>query len=68
MLALLWASLTFGVIWFGAELNDYRFLGFPLGFYMAAQGLLLLYLLIIWFYNRQMRRLEVEMMPRTEGR
>lgn len=56
----IWIFATFVMNWFARELNAFVFLGFPLGFYMDAQGLLLIYLAIIWFYNRQMRRLEAE--------
>jgi putative solute:sodium symporter small subunit len=56
-----WVVVTFGLGWFSDELNRFTFLGFPLGFYMAAQGSLLLYLAMIAFYNRYMRKLEEEM-------
>ncbi len=56
----LWLCVTFGVNWFARELNAYIFVGFPLGFYMAAQGVLVIYLLIIWYYNRQMKKLDAE--------
>jgi putative solute:sodium symporter small subunit len=52
--------VTFGLSWFADWLNHWRFLGFPLGFYMAAQGSLLIYLLLIWIYNRRMRQLDAE--------
>lgn len=60
MLLVLWIGVTFGLSWFAPELNDYHFLGFPLGFYFAAQGQLLIFLGIIWFYNRRMDRLDAE--------
>lgn len=56
----LWATVTFVLNWFAPELNDYTFFGFPLGFYMAAQGQMLIFLGIIWFYNRRMDRLDEE--------
>ncbi len=55
-----WLLVTFGVNWFARELNEYIFVGFPLGFYMAAQGVLVIYLLIIWYYNRRMKKLDAE--------
>ena len=55
-----WMVLTFSLGWFAGELNSVVIAGFPLGFYMAAQGALLIYLLIIWFYNRRMKRLDAE--------
>ena len=58
ILLILWLSITFGVAWFARALNDWSVEGFPVGFYMAAQGLLLIYLLIIGGYNRYMRKLD----------
>lgn len=60
MLLLVWLVVTFGTTWFARDLNAYSFLGFPLGFYMEAQGALLIYLLIIWYYNRKMRQFDAE--------
>ena len=34
--------------WYARELNSITFLGFPLGFYMSAQGSLIIYVVIIW--------------------
>ncbi|NHC07738.1 putative solute:sodium symporter small subunit [Azonexus fungiphilus] len=59
-LLLLWVILTFGVSWFARELNEYRFFGFPFGFYFAAQGILLCYLGIIVHYSRRMNQLDAE--------
>lgn len=55
-----WLLVTFGVNWYADELNELTFLGFPLGFYLAAQGELLIYLLIIWVYNKRMDALDAE--------
>lgn len=57
---LLWVAVTFGLGWFSDELNRFAFLGFPLGFYMAAQGTLLVYLAMIAIYNHRMRKIEEE--------
>lgn len=59
-LILIWTVITFGLTWFAADLNDFSVFGFPLGFYMAAQGNLVIYLALIWFYNRRMRKVEEE--------
>jgi len=56
----IWAVVTFVLPWFAADLNAVNLAGFPLGFYMAAQGNLLIYLALIWFYNRWMRNVEEE--------
>lgn len=59
-LLVLWVLLTFVMNWYARELNDLVLFGFPLGFYMGAQGLLFAYLAIIWVYNRKMRQLDAE--------
>lgn len=59
-LLVVWTLLTFAVNWFARELNNLTFLGFPVGFYIGAQGILFLYLFIIIFYNRKMRALEAQ--------
>jgi putative solute:sodium symporter small subunit len=60
VLLLVWFVATFVEAWYARELNQVTFLGFPLGFYMSAQGSLVIYVLIIWFYARYMNRLDVE--------
>lgn len=59
-LFVLWLLVTFVMNWYAREINEISFLGFPLGFYMGAQGVLFIYLAIIWFYNRRMRALDAE--------
>ncbi|HUS52950.1 MAG TPA: DUF4212 domain-containing protein [Thermohalobaculum sp.] len=50
----LWAIFSFGIHMFVSSLNDVTLLGFPLGFYMAAQGSLVVFVvLIFWFAARQ---------------
>jgi len=61
VLLLIWVVITFGLSWVADEMNPFTIFGFPLGFYMAAQGSMIIYLAMIWFYNRRMRRLESEM-------
>ena len=60
VLMIIWFVVTFVEGWYARELNQFSFLGFPLGFYMSAQGSLIIYVLIIWFYARYMNRLDVE--------
>jgi putative solute:sodium symporter small subunit len=59
-LLLVWCFMTFGLSWFSSALNDYELFGFPAGFYMSAQGTLLVYLGLIWYYNRRMRQIDRE--------
>lgn len=53
-----WFGVTFIGGYFAAELNTLSFLGFPLGFYLFAQGSLLIYLVIIVIYVFAMNRLD----------
>ena len=54
----LWFGVTFVIGYYANELNAISFLGFPLGFYMFAQGSLVVYLLIIVIYVVVMNRLD----------
>ena len=53
-----WFVVTFVGGFYAAELNTLSFLGFPLGFYLFAQGSLLIYLVIIVIYVFAMNRLD----------
>ena len=53
-----WFLLTFGVVFFARELSGFTLFGWPFPFYMAAQGLILLYLVIIALYMKRMQRLD----------
>lgn len=50
----IWFLFSFVVHWFAVELNNFSFMGFPLGFYMAAQGSPIIFvILIFWSVRRQ---------------
>lgn len=50
----LWVLFSFVVHMFVVQLNSIVILGFPLGFYMAAQGSLIAFVLMLfWFARRQ---------------
>ncbi len=53
-----WFVVTFVVSYFARDLADVTLLGFPLGFYMGAQGALIVYVLIVGFYAWYMNRLD----------
>ncbi len=59
VLLAIWFVATFVVGWFARELNSIEIIG-PLGFYMGAQGSLIIYVIIIWFYARKMNDLDKE--------
>jgi putative solute:sodium symporter small subunit len=53
MLAI-WAFASFFVHIFAPSLNKIHIIGFPLGFYMAAQGSLIIFVVMLfWFAKRQ---------------
>ena len=54
-----WFVVTFVVSYFARELS-FNFFGWPFSFYMAAQGSLFVYLLIVWFYARHLNALDHE--------
>ena len=53
-----WFVVTFVVSFFARELSGLTIFGFPLGFYMGAQGALVIYVLIVWYYARYMNALD----------
>jgi putative solute:sodium symporter small subunit len=63
-----WLSSTFLVIYFARDLNDLTLFGWPLSYYMAAQGLALVYLALIVIYNRRVRKMEIDMEQSREQR
>jgi putative solute:sodium symporter small subunit len=57
-LLLVWFLMTFGVIFFARELSGLTLFGWPLSFYMAAQGATLIYVVIVAVYAWRMQRLD----------
>ena len=50
----LWVFFSFIIHMFVTPLNQVKFIGFPLGFYMAAQGSLIAFVaMLFWFAWRQ---------------
>lgn len=60
ILLAIWFIVTFVQAWFARDLNQLTILGWPFSFYMSAQGSLIIYVLIIWYYARYMNRLDRE--------
>lgn len=58
VLLAVWFVATFVEGWYARELNSISFLGFPLGFYMSAQGSLVIYVVIIGIYAWYMQKLD----------
>ena len=60
ILLLIWFVATFVMGYFAKPLSTINFFGWPLSFYMAAQGSLIIYVAIIWYYARAMGKLDDE--------
>jgi putative solute:sodium symporter small subunit len=73
----IWLTTILLVIWFvvtylisglwAASLNAYSFIGFPLGYYMAAQGSLAIFVVEIAVYAYLMNKKDDEYGIREEG-
>ncbi|MDQ4061575.1 MAG: DUF4212 domain-containing protein [Pseudomonadota bacterium] len=48
----IWAFFSFAIHFFVSSLNKIVILGFPLGFYMAAQGSLIAFVLLLFWFAR----------------
>jgi putative solute:sodium symporter small subunit len=59
LLLALWFFVTFVVLFFARDLT-FSFFGWPFSFWVAAQGALIVYCLIIWYYARYMNKLDEE--------
>ena len=67
ILLIIWFVVTYLVsgLW-AASLNQYSFLGFPLGYYMAAQGSLAIFVIEIAVYAYLMNKLDLRYGIREE--
>lgn len=61
-LLMLWFFVTFVLIYFARELR-FKILGWPFSFWLAGQGALVIYCLIIWFYARRMSQIDNHQTP-----
>ena len=59
VLLAIWFFVTFVVGYFARDLN-FTFFGWPFSFWVASQGALIVYVLIIWYYERYMNNLDIE--------
>jgi putative solute:sodium symporter small subunit len=56
----LWFIFSFGVHFFAPSLNKITIIGFPLGFYMAAQGSLIAFVVLCFWNARAQNRIDEE--------
>jgi putative solute:sodium symporter small subunit len=59
VLLAIWFVVTFVVSYFARDLS-FNFFGWPFSFWMGAQGALVIYVAIIWYYARYMNKLDQE--------
>ncbi|HEY5999065.1 MAG TPA: DUF4212 domain-containing protein [bacterium] len=55
---LIWALVSFGAVFFVDALDTVVIFGFPLGYYMAAQGSLIVFVALIFNYAAMMNRID----------
>ena len=49
----IWFIFSFVVHWFAPQLNKVSMFGWPLGFYMAAQGSLIVFVVMLFVFAKQ---------------
>ena len=59
ILLAIWFFVTFVVGYFARDLT-FNFFGWPFSFWVAGQGALIVYVLIIWYYASVMNKLDTE--------
>ena len=59
VLLAIWFVVTFVVGYFARDLS-FTFFGWPFSFWVGAQGALIVYVVIIWFYANYMNRMDQE--------
>jgi putative solute:sodium symporter small subunit len=59
ILLAVWFVVTFVAAYYARELT-FSFFGWPFSFWVAGQGALIVYCLIIWYYARYMNKLDIE--------
>lgn len=57
---LVWFVFAYLIHWFAFELTSINFFGWPLGYYMAAQGSLAAFVIQLFIFNRQQHAIDVE--------
>ncbi|MGE3245410.1 MAG: DUF4212 domain-containing protein [Beijerinckiaceae bacterium] len=61
----IWVVFAFILPWFAKDLNAFKFMGFPLGYYMCVQGSLIAFLALIWIQNWVQDGIDDEYDPET---
>ena len=56
----IWFIFSFVIHWFAPQLNKISFIGFPLGFYMAAQASLIVFVVQLFVFAKQQETIDRE--------
>ena len=59
VLLAIWFVVTFVLGYYARELS-FNFFGWPFSFWMGAQGSLIVYVVLIWYYARTMNKMDNE--------
>jgi len=57
---LIWFFFAYVIQWFANDLNQFRFLDFPVGYYMAAQGSLFAFVIQLFIFVKQQDNIDRE--------
>ncbi|MEQ8398222.1 DUF4212 domain-containing protein [Thalassobaculum sp.] len=57
---IIWFFFAYLLQWFAYDLNQFRFLDFPVGFYMSAQGSLFAFVIQLFIFVKQQDRIDRE--------
>lgn len=60
LVLIIWFVFAFILPWNAKALNEYSFLGFPLGYYFPVQGSLIVFVVLIWFQNWRQDQIDDE--------
>jgi putative solute:sodium symporter small subunit len=60
VMMILWAFFSFFIHMFVDTLNAFKVLGFPLGFYMAAQGSLIVFVIMLFIFAKRQDAIDRE--------
>jgi putative solute:sodium symporter small subunit len=60
IIMVIWFVVTYVAIFFSPELNNIVIYGFPFGYYMGAQGSLIIFVILIFWYAFAMNKKDKE--------
>ena len=59
VLLVIWFVVTFVLSYYAREMS-FNFFGWPFSFWMGAQGALIVYVVLIWYYARTLNKMDNE--------